>query len=60
MKRVVKKIVFVMPSPWLLAFYLRCDVIKVTSVQTWLVYFFLRVQPLSTNLGSAHSEQYKS
>ena len=28
---------------------LHCDVIKTPSVQTWFVYFFVSVQPLSTN-----------
>ena len=30
---------------------LHCDVIKTPSVQTWFVYFFVSVQPLSTNFG---------
>ena len=30
---------------------LHCDVIKTPSVQTWFAYFFLSVQPLSTNVG---------
>ena len=41
----VKKFVFVM------SLLLHCDVIKTPSVQTWFVYFFLSVQPLSTNFG---------
>ena len=35
-----------------LAIYLHCDVIKVPLVQTWLIYFFLSVQPMSTNFES--------
>ena len=35
-----------------LAISLRCDIIKAPSVQTWSVYFFVSVQPLSTNFAS--------
>ena len=31
---------------------LHCDVIRPLLVQTWLVYFLVSVQPLSTNFGS--------
>ena len=30
-------------------FFLLCDLIRPLLVQTWFVYFFVRVQPLSTN-----------
>ena len=39
----LKKFVFVM------SLLLHCDVIKTPSVQSWFVYFFVSVQPLSTN-----------
>ena len=38
-----QKIAFVMSLP------LHCDVIRPLSVPTWFVYFFVSVQPLSTN-----------
>ena len=42
----LKKFVFVM------SLLLHCDFIKTPSVQTWFVYFFVSVQPSSTNFES--------
>ena len=35
---------------------LHCDGMKTPSVQTWFVYFFVSVHPLSTNFGRSQSD----
>ena len=39
---------------------LHCDVIRPLLVQTWFVYFFVSVQPLSTNFVFSDFIKYKS